>query len=97
MVRAHCTNCDLMIHVAVLDVTVSYGVGASEGEFHLECPSCDGIVRGQLRPDTAMALATSGARLLDPNAPITDEEIERFVSGLEQTDVIGRELASFAH
>jgi hypothetical protein len=77
-------------------VTVVYGVGEPEGEYRLACPTCTATVRGLLRPDTVMELATSGARLLDPVGPLTISEIEDFVVSLDEPGALEQELAQLA-
>lgn len=97
MVRAYCPCCDLDVDVCVLEVTVVYGLGHSEGEYLLDCPRCDGVVRGRVHSDTIMALATAGARLVDPDQPLTEAEIERFVEAVDDVWLAEREIASFAY
>ena len=96
MVRAHCPSCSGDVEVCVLEVTVVYGLGHNEGEYLLDCPGCDGVVRGRAHADTIMALATAGARLVDPDQPLTEAEIERFVEAVDDGWLAEREIASFA-
>lgn len=95
MVRAYCAHCDRDVQVGPIEVTVVYGRGRPDGEYYLDCPGCDEVVRGVIRPETVMELATSGARLLDPERPLTEAEIDRFVAGLGDACEVEQELASF--
>ena len=97
-VRAHCTRCEV-IEVPCPAVTVVRRAWESEAEYHLACPSCGEMVRGLLRPTTAMQLVSEGARLLEVDdamsRPLTVEEIEDFATALWEPGALERELASF--
>lgn len=95
-VRANCTVCGV-IHAPCPDVTVVRRSWEVEAEYHLACPSCGGVVRGLLRPDTALRLVGEGARLLEVgdvwSTPLTLDEIEDFAAALSVPGVLERELA----
>lgn len=93
VVRAHCECCDRQVYASVVEVTVVHRSTGAEGEFYLVCPACDGLVRGSLSSKTVVALAASGARLLDGDLPPTEDEIARFVLDLEDGAALDRELA----
>ena len=80
-------------------VTVVRRAWESEAEYHLACPRCGGVVRGLLRPTTAMQLVSEGARLLEVDdalsRPLTEEEIADFAAELDEQGALERELASF--
>ena len=96
-VRAQCNWCGV-VEVSSPAVTVVRRSWETEAEYHLACPECGGLVKGLLRPTTAMQLVSEGARLLeveDPSAgPLTLEEIEDFAAALGQPGALERELAS---
>lgn len=96
-VRATCVSCDV-IEVPCPAVTVVRRAWETEAEYHLACPECGGVVRGLLRPTTAMQLVSEGARLLEvedaSGPPLTVDEIEDFVRALSVPGALERELAS---
>ena len=96
-VRAQCNWCGV-IEVSSPAVTVVRRAWEDEAEYHLACPDCGGVVRGLLRPTTAMQLVSEGARLLevaDPaGGPLTLEEIDGFAAALDEPGALERELAS---
>lgn len=96
-VRASCARCDV-IEVPCPAVTVVRRSWEAEAEYHLACPRCGGVVRGLLRPTTAMQLVSEGARLLEVgdaySEPLTVEEIEDFAAALDEPGALERELAA---
>lgn len=92
MVRAYCECCRRDVYAGAVEVTVVYRSNGTEGEFYLVCSACDGLVYGSLSSRTVLALAASGARLVDGDLPPTEDEIARFVSELED-GTLDRELA----
>jgi hypothetical protein len=96
-VRAHCPRCEV-VEVPCPAVTVVRRAWESEAEYHLACPHCGGVVRGLLRPTTAMQLVAAGSRLLEVDdgvsRPLTEDEIDDFAASLDEPGALERELAA---
>jgi hypothetical protein len=96
-VRARCSRCRSDVEVGLIEVTVLYASGRDSAEYLIDCPTCNQPVRGTIRPQTAMELATLGARLIEPLQPLTDGEIADFVDALGDDAAVGRALQGHAN
>ena len=94
-IRTTCETCG-DVELTTSDIALELAGSGDEGTYRFTCPTCSSLQR---RPASqrvvTILLATGVAYEVTVGAtPITEDEIDRFVSMLETDDWIGRLVAS---
>ena len=84
------TTCDLCgdVELTTSDIRLELAASATTGHYRFECPFCCGVQRRPANNRVVSILLATGVEyeIIDPRAPISEEEINAFANALDRED-----------